>query len=158
MSGNPPAISEQAIRELVYRSCMTLDAEDFDGFMALCSPALQYRIAVYSPDIRKEMTWLAHDYEGMKTLLAAVPHHLKRLGTMKRHASVYLVERLPGGRIAKVVTSVLVISTDPEGRSKLYIAGMYHDEIDVSGAVPLLAARRAQLETRDLGVGTHIPV
>ena len=50
-----------------------------------------------------------------------------------------------------------MISTDPEGRSKLYVAGMYYDDVDVSGAGPLLAARRAELETRDLGVGTHIP-
>ncbi len=151
-------ISEQAIRELVYRSCMVLDAEDFDGFLRLCSPALRYRIAVYSPDIRKEMTWLAHDYNGMKALLEAVPHHLKRLGTLKRHASVYLIERQPDGRSVKVTSSFLLISTDPEGRSKLYVAGMYHDVIDTSGATPLLADRKAQLETRDLGVGTHIPI
>jgi methanesulfonate monooxygenase small subunit len=158
MNARTQVVSDQAIRELVYRSCVTLDAEDFDAFLALCTPALHYRIAVWSPDIRKEMTWLEHDYEGMKALLAAVPHHLKRLGTMKRHASVYFIERAADGRLAEVTSSFLVVSTDPEGRSKLYIAGMYHDEVDLSSGRPLLARRRAQLETRDLGVGTHIPV
>lgn len=152
------SVSNQAIRELVYRSCMALDDERFDEFMQLCSPAFQYRIAVYSPDIRKEMTWLAQDYNGMKALLEAVPHHLKRLGTMKRHATVYLIDRLADGPTARVTSSLLVISTDPEGRSKLFLAGSYHDEIDLGSGAPLLASRRVQLETRDLGVGTHVPV
>lgn len=153
-----PAVGNQAIRELVYRSCMALDAEDFGGFLGLCAPTFRYRIAVYSPDLRKEMTWLEHDHAGMKALLEAVPHHLKRLGSMKRHTTVCLIDRDADGKSARVTSSFLVISTDPEGRSKLYIAGHYHDVVDLSGDKPLLASRVAQLETRDLGVGTHIPV
>ena len=151
-------IANQAIRELVYRSCMALDAEEFEVFLKLCAPSLRYRIAVYSPDLRKEMTWLEHDYAGMKALLEAVPHHLKRLGSLKRHTTVCLIDREPDGGSARVTSSFLVISTDPEGRSKLYIAGTYHDVVDLSTGAPLLASRVARLETRDLGVGTHIPV
>jgi len=153
-----PAIGDQAIRELVYRSCMALDEEDFGGFLSLCAPTLNYRIAVYSPDLRKEMTWLEHDHAGMKALLEAVPHHLKRLGSLKRHTTVCLIDRESDGKSARVTSSFLLISTDPEGRSKLYIAGTYHDVVDFSSGAPLLASRVAQLETRDLGVGTHIPV
>jgi methanesulfonate monooxygenase subunit beta len=151
-------IDDRMISEVIYRGCLALDAGDFDGFMRLCAPELRYQVTVFSPDLRKEMTWLSHDHAGMTSLLAAVPHHLVRLGTLKRHVSVYLIDREPAGSVAKVTSSFLVVSTDPEGRSRLFATGMYFDEVNTGGAVPLLAGRRVQLETRDLGIGTHLPL
>lgn len=149
---------DRMIRELIYRGCLALDAEDFDGFMRLCAPQLQYRIAAYSPELRKEMTWLSHDHAGMGAMLKSVPHHLKRLGTLKRHVSVYFIEQEPGARLARVTSSLLVTTTDPEGRSRLFAVGMYIDEVDTGAGVPMLASRTVRLETRDLGVGSHIPL
>ncbi|MEQ8247353.1 MAG: nuclear transport factor 2 family protein [Alphaproteobacteria bacterium] len=150
--------SDQEIREVVYRACMALDAEEFAAFMELCSPELDYRITVYSPEIRKEMIWLDQGYEGMRALLEMVPQHLKRLGTLKRHVSVYLIDRDENTGVAAVTSSFIVTNTDPEGRSNLFVAGTYFDEVDCRGARCLLKARRAHLETRDLGIGSHIPI
>ena len=151
-------LPDQKIREVVYRACMALDGEDFAAFMDLCSPELDYRITVYSPEIRKEMIWLDQDYEGMRALLEMVPQHLKRLGTLKRHVSVYVIDRSEGVGIATVTSSFIVTNTDPEGRSSLFVAGTYFDEVDCRGPRCLLKARRAHLETRDLGIGSHIPI
>ena len=56
------------------------------------------------------------------------------------------------------VSSVLVINTDLEGRSTLFAAGRYLDQVDMTGEAPLLAARTVHLETRDLGIGSHVPI
>lgn len=152
-------VNDRSISELIYRGCLALDAEDFQGFMRLCAPQLRYWITVQSPDLRKEMTWLSHDHTGMTAMLEAVPKHLKRLGTLKRQVSVCLIERdAVDAHLVKVTSSFLVISTDPEGRSKLFAAGMYFDEVAMDRDIPMLAARHVQLETRDLGIGTHIPL
>ncbi len=148
---------EQAIRETVYRSCMALDAEDFSAFLDLCAPDLEYTVTAFSPEIRKEMIWLEQDLEGMRALLEMVPQHLKRLGTLKRHVSVYLIDDGNDG-IAKVTSSFIVTHTDPQGRSQLFVAGTYCDEVDCRGERFLLRKRNAHLETRDLGIGSHIPI
>ena len=150
--------SDQAIREVVYRTCTALDAEDFDAFMDLCAPDLDYRVTAFSPEIRKEMTWLDQDYDGMRALLDMVPQHLKRLGTLKRHVSIYFMEDDASAKTAAITSSFIVTHTDPEGRSQLFVAGTYFDEVYYSGDRPLLKKRKAHLETRDLGIGSHIPI
>jgi methanesulfonate monooxygenase small subunit len=150
--------TDQAIREVVYRTCTALDAEEFETFMALCSTELDYRVTAFSPEIRKEMIWLDQDYEGMRALLEMVPQHLKRLGTLKRHVSVYFIDRDETAGTAAVTSSFIVTHTDPEGRSQLFVAGTYFDEIESDGERCLLKKRKAHLETRDLGIGSHIPI
>jgi methanesulfonate monooxygenase small subunit len=148
--------SDQAIREVIYRACLALDAEEFETFMALCSPDFNYRLTVFSPEIRKDMTWLEQDYAGMKALLEMVPQHMTRPGSLKRHVSVYLIDR--DGETATVTSSFIVIATDGNGKSSVFVTGNYYDDIDCSGDQPLLRSRRAHLETRDLGTGTHMPI
>lgn len=150
--------SDQAIREVVYRACTALDEEDFDTFMAQCAPDLDYSVTAYSPEIRKEMIWLDQDYVGMRALLEMVPQHLKRLGTLKRHVSVYFIDRDESAGTAAVTSSFIVTHTDPDGRSQLFVAGTYYDVVDCAGDQCLLKKRKAHLETRDLGIGSHIPI
>jgi methanesulfonate monooxygenase small subunit len=149
---------EQDVRELIYRSCLLLDREDFAGFLALCAPGLHYVVTVYSPEIRKEMTWMEQDFEGMKALLAMVPQHLRRTGSLHRHVSVYEIERAPKDGVVGALSSFQITHTEHDGRSRLFVVGRYHDRIDVSDPAPLLLERRAHLETRDLGIGLHVPI
>ncbi len=151
-------VTEQDIREVIYRSCLALDREDFDGFLALCSPKLHYLVTAYSPEIRKQMIWMEQDFEGMKALLGMVTQHLRRTGSLHRHVSVYEVERAPKDGVIAALSSFLITHTELDGRSRLFVVGHYHDRIDVSGAAPLLVERRAHLETRDLGIGLHVPI
>ena len=160
MSGRaavPDAATCEAVRQLIGLSARRLDAEDFAGYMALCAPAFHYRITAYSREIRKDMIWLDQDRAGMAALLDMVPQHLRRLGGLFRQVSVETFEAGDGGLLA-VFSSVLVINTDLEGRSTLFAAGRYHDKVDITGKAPLLAARTVHLETRDLGIGSHVPI
>jgi len=156
-AGEPDPAAREAVRQLVGLSAQRLDAEDFAGYMALCAPAFHYRITAYSPEIRKDMIWLDQDRAGMEALLAMVPQHLRRLGGLSRQVSGETIESGGGGTI-EAVSSVLVINTDLEGRSTLFAVGRYHDKVDTAGAAPLLVSRRVHLETRDLGIGSHVPI
>ncbi len=150
--------SDDAVRELIYRSCRCLDAHDFDGYMALCAPAFRYRITLYSPELRKEMIWLNHDRDGLAALLAAVPRHLVRLGSLQRNATVYAIEREEAGGTARTVSAFSVFDIDTAGRPSVFAVGHYHDTVDVGGERPLLLARDARLASRDLGIGSHVPI
>ena len=53
---------------------------------------------------------------------------------------------------------VIVVRTSPEGVSELFAAGRYLDVIDDSEDVPKLVRRETQLDTRELGIGSHVPI
>ena len=96
--------SEQrrAVEELVYRSCLALDAKDYKAFLALCDDDFRYTISTYSPEIRREMVWLDHDRKGMETLFTNLPRHNSDHSPLTRHATVYTVEEKGAG--AEVVS------------------------------------------------------
>ena len=158
LSGPPVPASNDAVRELLYRSCRCLDLQDFDGYIALCAPAFRYRITLYSPELRKEMIWLNHDRDGLTALLAMVPRHLVRLGTLQRNATVYTIDRNEADSRADVMTAFSVFNIDNEGRPSVFAVGHYHDTVDLSDDQPFLLSRNARLASRDLGIGSHIPI
>jgi len=146
----------QAIEELVYRSCLALDAKDYQGFLALCDEDFRYAITTYSPEIRKDMVWLDHDRKGMETLFANLPKHNSDHSPITRHATVYTVEMGDGG--ANVVSALQVFRTELDGgASELFAVGRLHDTVNLDGAGAKLARRVVRLETRQLGYGYHIP-
>tara|TARA_B100000676_G_scaffold138019_1_gene136641 strand:- start:1804 stop:1980 length:177 start_codon:yes stop_codon:yes gene_type:complete len=51
-------ISDEQITRLVYRSCLRLDAEDFEAYLELFAPEFEYRISNYSVEIRKDQRWM----------------------------------------------------------------------------------------------------
>ena len=155
-----PTVSadNDAVRELIYRSCCCLDEHDFAGYIALCSPEFRYQITLYSPELRKEMIWLNHDRDGLQALLDMVPRHLVRLGALQRNATVYRIERDRADEQADVMSAFSVFNIDNEGRPSVFAVGHYHDTVDLSSAQPLLARRNARLASRDLGIGSHIPI
>src|SRR5688572_33152293 len=103
----------QAIEELVYRSCLALDAKDFNGFLALCDDEFRYTIATYSPEIRREMVWLDHDRKGMETLFTNLQRHNSDHSPLPRHATDYQVDEQGGG--AEVVSALEVVEPAVDG-------------------------------------------
>jgi hypothetical protein len=99
-----------------------------------------------------------HDRSGLSTLFHVLPQHVRLLGSLFRHASVYSIERIGSSNDASVVSSILIVQTDPDGVSKLFAAGRYLDTVRLSGDRPLLLARTVQLETRDVGIGSQAPL
>lgn len=146
----------QAIEELVYRSCLALDAKDFNAFLDLCDGDFRYKIATYSPEIRRDMVWLDHDRKGMETLFANLPKHNSDHSPITRHATVYTVD--VDGSAANVVSALQVFRTQLDGgATELFAVGRFHDTVRLDGASPKLARRLVKLETRLLGYGYHIP-
>lgn len=147
----------EAIRALIHRACLHLDREQWDGFMALCAPTFRYQVTAHSPELRKQMIWFDHDFESLKALLEMVPQHLRRHGTLLRHVSVGVIEPKGEGR-AEVTSTFQCLHTDHDGQSRLFAVGRYVDGVEFGPNGPRLTSRETQLETRDLGIGSHVPI
>jgi methanesulfonate monooxygenase small subunit len=150
--------SEQrlAIEELVYRSCLALDARDYKTFLSLCEPDFRYTVTTHSPEIRRDMVWLDHDRKGMETLFANLPKHNSDHSTITRHATVYTMDA--NGDAAEVVSALQVFRTQLDGgATELFAVGRFHDTVKLANGRPSLARRIVRLETRQLGYGHHIP-
>ena len=140
------------------RSCLLLDAERFDEYLALWSPQGRYRITSWSPDLRRELVLLDVELTDFRQLLENVPSHERMPGTLSRHVTGPLVERRDGENAARATSSLLVVRTDLEGVSSLYAAGKYVDDIETAGGEARIASREVRLETRQLGTGSHVPM
>lgn len=147
------------VSELIYRSCMMLDDLDFKAYLELCDPAYRYRITAFSPEIRKEMTWLEHDKAGLQSLFTNLPRHNSDKSPLTRHATVYTVQQNDGARRAKVVSALQVFKTSLDGGfTELYAVGKIRDEVALTDDGPRLLDRDVRLDTRMLGIGYHIPL
>ncbi len=150
---------DREVRELIYRSCLYLDNQDFGRWLELCAPEFSYTITAYSPEIRKEMVWLEHDREGMDGLFKMLPKHNSDHSPLTRHASVYVVEYEETSKQASAVTSVVVYRTALDGgATELFAVGKYFDTVNLEGDAPLLISRNVRLDTRQLGIGSHMPL
>ncbi len=151
--------TNERIRELIYRSCLLLDQNDFEAWLDLCGPEFHYTIATYSPEIRREMIWLDHDREGLVSLVRMLPRHNSDLTPLARHAVVYTIDHDPRAGEARVVTSVTIYATALEGgETSLWALGRYHDTVGLAGGAPRFKRRVLRLETRSLGIGKHWPL
>ncbi len=155
---------EQSQHALVHaaigRSCFLLDDERFDEWLAMCTQDVSYSIRTYSPEIRREMTWLKHDRAGLEKMLSTMHLNQRDLGDLLRHPSVLQVERGADSTL-DTMTSVLICRTAQDGSSSLFAAARYFDTWDAATGQLLLKARRVQLATRvfksDSG-GSHVPL
>ena len=138
---------------------MTLDNKKFNDYLDLCDPAYHYAITAYSPEIRKEMTWLEHDKAGMQGLFANLPKHNSDQSPLSRHVTVYTVSASDDGSEAQVISALQVFRTTLDGgTTELFAVGKIHDRITLAGGTPKLLDRNVRLDTRMLGFGYHIPL
>lgn len=151
-------MDRMAISELIYESCLSLDDRDYKRYMELCVPDYRYSIATYSPEIRRDMTWLDHDREGMQTLFTQLPRHNSDHSPLTRHVTVYTISAGASANEVSVVSALQVFKTDLDGgATSLFAVGRYNDTVSLASGKPLLAKRVVKLDTRMLGIGYHIP-
>ena len=144
------------IEELVYRSGLALDERDFKGFLELCDESFRYSVTAFSPEIRKDMTWLDHDKRGMDTLFANLPRHNSDHSPLTRHVTVYTVNI--AGERAEVVSALQVFRTSLDGgATELFAVGRYHDTVKLGAGAPKLYKRVVRMATREMGAGYHVP-
>lgn len=147
-----------AIEELVYRSCLALNEKNFKGYLDLCETDYRYSITAHSPEIRKDMIWLDHDKAGLQTLFTNLPRHNSDHSPLTRHANVYTVEVDAAREQAAVVSALQIFRTDLDGgATALYAIGLYVDTVRLSAGGLKLLTRVVKLDTRQLGIGYHIP-
>jgi methanesulfonate monooxygenase subunit beta len=150
--------TRRAIDELIYRSCIMLDEKNFAGYLALCDTEFHYAITAFSPEIRKQMTWLEHDRAGMQLLFNNLPRHNSDHSPVTRHATVYTVDVDDAAHEARVVTALQVFRTTLDGgATELFAVGKMHDVVRLTDAGPKLRDRNVRLDTRMFGFGYHIP-
>jgi methanesulfonate monooxygenase small subunit len=150
--------ARSAVEELVYRASLALDERKFQTFLDLCEPDFRYVVGAYSPEIRREMTWLDHDKAALQSLFETLPRHNSDHSPLARHVTLYLVEIDAGGAGATAVSALQVFRTALDGgATELYAVGKVHDRLRLTDGRARLARRQIKLETRMLGIGTHIP-
>lgn len=150
-------VNRTDVEELVYDTCLKLDAKNWRGFLDLCTNDFTYKVTAYAPEIRKEMTWLDRDRAELQEFVGMLPKHNTDPNPLTRHAQVWKVKM--NGRRAEIVSSLQIYRTALDGgASELYAVGKYYDTVALDGAAPRLLARHVKLDTRDLGWGTHLPL
>lgn len=155
----PQDLRSREVEEFIYSANMLLDAKDFKGWLDLCSSAFAYTIRTFSPEIRKDVVWLDHDFEGMATLVKHLPRHNTDQSAFTRHTTVYTVTPDDSSDELTVVSAVAIYRTSLDGgETKLFAVGRYHDKIVRTGDGWRFRARDLRLETRSLGIGTHYPL
>lgn len=171
-AGLNPKLADSATRrqidDLIYASCLALNAEDWSGFLALCdSESFHYRIVNYSPEIRREQCWMDRDLKGMKSLFDLLPKHNSDHSTLTRHATVYQVAHDANAIEATASTLVTIYRTQLDGanshfesgQTSLFAVGKYEDRILMRAGDPLrLSSRTVRLDTRQIDIGTHYPL
>jgi methanesulfonate monooxygenase small subunit len=151
--------ANRSVCEFLYRACLMLDARNFKDWLDMCSEEFTYVISAFSPEIRKDMTFLDLDLEGMTTLVKHLPRHNTDQSTFTRHMTVYTVEFDASGAVCNTVSSVAVYRTELDGgTTHLFALGRYHDALKMTPDGWRFTAREIRLETRNLGIGTHYPL
>lgn len=148
----------EAVRPLIGGASLALDDGDFETFLGYCDDPFNYRIRVWSPDLKKDMTWLEHDRPGLTELFKSLPEHLQRQGRLHRQVTVAKVEPSNVDGFLVVTSSFIVHHTTLEGQTQTLAVGRYIDVVNMTEEKILLTARDVVLDTRDLGIGLHVPI
>jgi len=156
--GETRASAYLEVAQFVYSTVVRLNAKNFTGWLELCADNFSYSIQAWSPEIRRDMTWLQHDRSGIDSLVRQLPRHNTDESIFTRHATVYTID-FDRDDAATVVSALTVYRTDLDGgESRLFAVGHYHDRVVRDGERWLLGRREVRLDTRSLGIGTHYPI
>ncbi|HKU44734.1 MAG TPA: hypothetical protein VJR89_41525 [Polyangiales bacterium] len=151
-----------AAEELIYTGTGLLDERRYDDWLQLTSSSFHYRIGAYSPEIRKEMTWLEHDREGLRAMFELLgKHHVDHALWFRQAVVQHVAQEAPD--TLRVLTRVVIYQTVVDvgdvhvesGSSRLFALARYHDRLALENGSWLLSDRFAQLDTRQLGIGSH---
>jgi methanesulfonate monooxygenase subunit beta len=148
--------------DLIYRGAALLDERRFDDWLQLTAAKFNYRIGAYSPEIRKEMTWLEHDREGLRAQFELLGKHHVDHAIWFRQAVLQEVSQ-ENSETLRAITRLVIYQTAVDvgdvhvesGSTRLFAVARYHDQLVLENGRWVLADRYARLDTRQLGIGTH---
>jgi methanesulfonate monooxygenase small subunit len=154
------------VRDTIYRSTILLDQQDWNGWLAHCDDAFQYAIRSWSPEINKDMTYLALDRDGLASMVRLLPKHNTDHSPLTRHTSVYTIDVDSAAHSAKAISSVIVYqnlldginSHIDAGESRLFLVGKYIDTFRIENDKATFLSREVRIENRRLDKGSHWPI
>lgn len=150
---------KSAVTDLIYRASLLMDEMKFNDFFDLCADDFTYQITAFSPETRADMIWMDEDKTSMKRMLEVLPRHNSDHSPLTRHATVYKIDYDPKKKEATAVSALQVFRTALDGgATQLFAVAKIHDVIKVNGKGAQLASRNVRLTTRELGMGSHIPL
>jgi 3-phenylpropionate/cinnamic acid dioxygenase small subunit len=146
----------EAARELIQRTAMALDTEDFDAWVKLFDENGLYELTAYSSEIRRWMTWQSSDKATLDKLLKEVDEHVRDTAKRRHIVGMPLVEIT--GDQGHVRSNFSLFRTLPDGQSSLYMVGQYDDHIVKRSGAWLYAVHKVITDTRVLESFTHVPI
>lgn len=152
-----------ALSDVVFESARLLDERRWGEWIDLTAPEFRYRIEAYSPELRKNMTWLEHDRGGMIALIELLPRHHIDGSDWLRQVSLGRIDEVQHDEVA-TISSLAIFRTVRDigdshvdgGSTQVFLVGHYHDRFRSDGERWLLSERTVKLHTRQLGVGSHL--
>ncbi len=154
------------VSDAIYKATLALDDQKWDAWLDLCADDFNYAIKAFSPEINKDMTYLAHDRKGMKSLLDLLPKHNTDHSPLRRHTSVYAVDLSDDESKATAVSSFVVYQNMLDGQnshidageSRLFLVGKYYDTLKIEDGKARFVERIVRLDNRRLDKGSHWPI
>jgi methanesulfonate monooxygenase small subunit len=154
------------VRDTIYRSTILLDQQDWNGWLAHCGDQFQYAIRSWSPEINKDVTYLALDRSGLANMVKLLPKHNTDHSPLTRHTSVYTIDVNSEAHSAKAISSVVVYqnlldginSHIDAGESRLFLVGKYIDTFTIENNKATFLSREVRIENRRLDKGSHWPI
>lgn len=154
------------VRDTIYRSTILLDQQNWNEWLGYCDEGFQYAIRSWSPEINKDMTYLALDRNGLASMVKLLPKHNTDHSPLTRHTSVYTVDIDGASQSAKAVSSVIVYqnlldginSHIDAGESRLFLVGKYIDTLKIENSRAMFLSREVRIENRRLDKGSHWPI
>ena len=158
--------STALVRDTIYRSTVLLDQQQWDDWLAHCDDAFRYAIRAWSPEISKDVTYLALDRNQLVNMIKLLPKHNTDHSTLTRHTSVYTIDVDETAGSARAVSSVIVYQTLLDGinshvdagESRIFLVGKYIDMFKIENGKAKFVEREVRLENRRLDKGSHWPI
>lgn len=154
------------IRDFICQTCISLNNCSWDEFINQCNPkGFSYSIENYSPEIKKRQCWMRQDFDGVKHLLGLLPKHNSDHAQLTRHITPYEIKRsIDDPNTYDVISQLAIYRTEwdsdnahlKSGMTSLYVIGKYIDKVTLTADKFLLSRRVVDLDTRQVGTGSHM--
>lgn len=154
---------QQKVRDAVCESALHLNAGDYGRFLQMCDQKhFEYSIINFSPEIKKVQCWMKQNYSGLAKVLDLLPKHNSDHARLTRHVIPYRVTAKGNGAF-EVVSQTAVYRTEwdaenshlQSGATRLYVIGKYVDCVTLTDSGAQLTSRVVDLDTRQVGIGSH---
>lgn len=155
-----------AVKDTIYLASLLLDDERWADWLDLCADDFTYAIKAYSPEIRRDMTYLDGSRRDLETMTELLPKHNTDHSPLNRHTVVYSVSLDKAAESAQAISSVVVYQTLLDGirshvdagESQVFLVGKYYDKLRLNGGEVKFTERVVRINTRRLDKGSHWPI